>query len=270
MNKLTVNNELCVGCGMCMRDCFGKHIQIIDKKAVIDTENQCMNCDHCLAVCPMGAISRVDIDQPENIDKKKIAIETSDLFELIRSKRSNRHYTGEPVEKEAIDMILEAGRISPTATNSQGLKFTVVNSPEKMDQLRSLCLKTATAMSEHMEGRYKALFAAMEENYNANKIDRIFHGAPTIIIIHGNPAESNSLTLDTGIAAGQMSLLAETQGLGSCFIGFLPVFANANPMINEILEIPKEEKIVTSLIIGKAKVNYKRGVNRKPLRANYL
>lgn len=45
----------CIGCGVCVRDCPAKVITIVDKKAVIDTDN-CIRCFCCHELCPEKAM----------------------------------------------------------------------------------------------------------------------------------------------------------------------------------------------------------------------
>ena len=50
-----VLNNKCIGCGICARDCPAKVIEIIDKKAKIDT-SMCIRCFCCHELCPEKAI----------------------------------------------------------------------------------------------------------------------------------------------------------------------------------------------------------------------
>ena len=46
--------------------------------------------------------------------------------EVVKKRRMVRNYTGEPVERESLDRILNAGRLAPSAGHTQGQSFVVV------------------------------------------------------------------------------------------------------------------------------------------------
>jgi len=59
-----INAELCVGCGMCVKNCNNEGVVIKKKKAVVNPD-KCVGCGHCFAYCPKGAIdSAWDIAKP--------------------------------------------------------------------------------------------------------------------------------------------------------------------------------------------------------------
>jgi len=52
---LQVREEICIGCGLCMRLCPQRAVSIVQGKAHID-QIMCTNCRRCQEVCPRGAI----------------------------------------------------------------------------------------------------------------------------------------------------------------------------------------------------------------------
>ena len=53
--KPYVNQEKCVGCGMCTKVCAHTGITVTDKKASINHDN-CVGCGRCIGACPMDAV----------------------------------------------------------------------------------------------------------------------------------------------------------------------------------------------------------------------
>ena len=58
-----------------------------------------------------------------------------DVFEATQERRSIRAYTDKPIEREKIEKILEAGRLAPSARNSEPWHFIVVTNAEKRKAL---------------------------------------------------------------------------------------------------------------------------------------
>jgi nitroreductase len=56
-------------------------------------------------------------------------------MEAIRSRRSVRSYSDRPVEEEKLLRVLEAARLSPSATNAQNWRFILVRDKEKLRKL---------------------------------------------------------------------------------------------------------------------------------------
>jgi len=61
-----------------------------------------------------------------------------DIFELIRSRRSIRKYTGEPVSDEVITKIIEAGTWAPSGLNNQPWKFGIVKDDDLKKEISGL------------------------------------------------------------------------------------------------------------------------------------
>ena len=69
--KPQVDQNPCVGCGMCTRICAHDAITITDKKAHID-HNKCVGCGRCIGVCPTDAIG-CGYDESNIVLNRKIA-----------------------------------------------------------------------------------------------------------------------------------------------------------------------------------------------------
>ena len=54
---IKINEDKCVGCGLCVSACQEGAIGIVDGKAKLLREDYCDGLGNCLPVCPTGAIS---------------------------------------------------------------------------------------------------------------------------------------------------------------------------------------------------------------------
>lgn len=59
-----------------------------------------------------------------------------DFLELAKKRYSVRKFSDKEVEAEKIDLILEAGRVAPTACNLQPQRILVINEPVGLEKLK--------------------------------------------------------------------------------------------------------------------------------------
>ena len=123
---IEINKEKCIGCGACIEDCFGFVIEIKDDIAV-PVKPSCNSCGHCVAVCPENAITVLEHDMSEVIELDSIDTYIAPELYLnhLKARRSIRHFTDRKVSEEEINMIIEAGRFSPTGSNLQNVSYFI-------------------------------------------------------------------------------------------------------------------------------------------------
>lgn len=274
MVNLIINKEICTGCGLCVKDCSRKAIELVTKKAQVDLSN-CNECGHCVAVCPVNAVSTPQYDKIEILeyDKDKFNLDPNNLLNFIKFRRSIRQYKKIGIETEKLNLIIEAGRYSPTAGNRQSNRYIILK--DKIDEVRELILKTLHDVSSNPDfnlgGRsgYRKMWIKMYDDYIERNIDRLFFNAPAVIIVVGDDSIGSS-QVDGAIAASNMELQAYSLGLGICYIGFFKMAVEYNPKIKEMLGIKDNEEFVLSFVIGYPDVKYKRTVNRRPADVTHI
>lgn len=72
-NIIKIDDDKCVGCGLCANACEQGAIQIIDGKAKLVSESYCDGLGMCLPKCPVDAIHLVEKDT-EEFDKSRKGI----------------------------------------------------------------------------------------------------------------------------------------------------------------------------------------------------
>jgi nitroreductase len=251
----------------------------------------CIQCGHCEAVCPEDAIRLGNLETREfsPVSGRSDLASPESLMALFRHRRSTRIFRDTAVEREKTERIIEAGRFAPTGGNLQPLRHVVVQTPEKLAQTRDLTIDFLAGEARKIEkaiagegtgstsfsGRgaiqkaYAEILTRMAEA-NREGADRLFWNAPVLVVTHANPALSGSAEVDAGLAAMQMTLMAESLGLGTCFIGFVVIAAAESRELKTVLGIPAQNIALVDFVTGYPDVRYLRYVSRRPARVLWL
>lgn len=157
----------------------------------------------------------------------KFAVGVRDLgsiLEVIRTRRSIRKMTDQPIPDETLQGILEAGRLAPSWRNGQCWRLIVVKDPAKRDLIAR----------ESSRGDLMMV-------------------APVVIVGCALPEQSGHLNeqdyylVDMGIVLEHIILEATAQGIATCWIG---IFNES--LIKESLGIPENVRVVNMVIMGYA------------------
>jgi nitroreductase len=138
-----------------------------------------------------------------------------DAFEAIRKRRSVRDYTGEPIPREHLEAIVDAGRLAATGGNRQPWDFIVITEREMIERLKVAAHWMETA------------------------------GAIIAVVLD----PSSRWWLEDGSAAVENMLIASTAlGYGSCWLeGYtLP----REDEFKTLLGIPEDRRLLTLVPIG--------------------
>ena len=137
MNQIIINEEKCVGCSLCVDDCPNSCLCLENGKAHF-IKPACIECGHCYAICPQGAIRMADYPCEDEPVVPMTVLDSDTLLAAMRSRRTVRRFAPRPVEEEKIRKILEAGRYSPTGGNFQGVSFTILGS--RQAEAEAICV----------------------------------------------------------------------------------------------------------------------------------
>lgn len=144
-----------------------------------------------------------------------------EVFEALQTRRSIRKYKNLPVEKEKMDKILEAARISPSSSNKQQWKFVVV------DDKKMIADFVAVAGSQAFVGESAAILAVCAPR--------------TGTMTCGQPRN----TVDASIAASYIMIEAHELGLGTCWLGNFQ-----QQPAKDMLGVPEDWDVVVLLTLG--------------------
>ena len=259
VNKISVDNNKCVHCGLCINDCLRSAIGFDDNKIphfVNGGETKCIGCQHCMAICPVGALS---INGKNPADSTKIIYGNSDdMLSLIKSRRSVRSYKNESIPADKLEKITEMLAYPPTGGNVDCLHFSIIGTKEKMDEIRK------AAYEEIMNDTDASPMIHMSKNAYQTGKDPIYRGAPSMIVASVNKSKSipGCENADPIIALSYFELFAWTLGLGTLWCDMAVIAANKYPKVKSMLKIPEGYEIGFILLMGTPNVRYSRGVQK--------
>lgn len=144
------------------------------------------------------------------------------FLELAKNRFSCRHYDNRPIEQEKLNMVLEAGRIAPSAANYQPWHFIIITGQEELEKIHSV--------------------------YHRDW----FKTAPCVLVICGDHSKSwkrkdgkDHCDIDVAIAVDHMTLQATELGLGTCWICNFE-----NELCSKLLKLPSNLEPAVILPIG--------------------
>lgn len=253
-----INKELCIGCGSCVKDCAGRALKVEDGKAVY--KKDCIHCGHCVAICPVNAVSipEYDMEEVEEYDKDTFDIHPVNFLHTVKFRRSIRDFKPEPIEREKLERILNAGRYSATAKNTQGCRFILLK--DRLEEFKELVWQEMPKIIETLKETlpdYARAFELFYLKHQKNpKDDTFFFNTTSFLVI----ATSNPW--DGGLAAANIENMAVAEGAGVLYSGYMMRVINASPVLKEWLGI-EDTPVSCCMLLGYPKVSYKRTAPRR-------
>ncbi len=155
------------------------------------------------------------------------------LLDFLKGRRSIRSFQDKSIKERELEMILEAGRWTPSASNRQPWEFIVIKNKEILEKLS----KTA------FYGKF-------------------IKEVPVIIAIVGKIKTSSKWYLiDTSLVSMNMMLMAWSLGIGTCWIG-----AMNREKAKKIIGLGENDHLLTILPLGYIEGEIPEPTSRKPLK----
>lgn len=104
MEPILIDYEKCIACSSCINDCPNSFIYFEDGK-IRTHDKGCMECGHCYAICPEGAIKMVNYDFSDEMVMSMSEINENILLNAMKSRRTIRQFKPVGIEEEKINMI---------------------------------------------------------------------------------------------------------------------------------------------------------------------
>ena len=159
--------------------------------------------------------------------------------EVIRQRYSCKQYRSEQISDTALQGILEAGRLAPTAKNLQEQHIYVIQSPEGLAKID----------------------AATPCRYGAPTVLVVAYDRTNVFTYPGGKQDSGAE--DAAIVATHMILAAKDEGVESCWLNYFEA-----DKLKASMDLPENEEILMLMDLGYAAsggVPLANHTNRKPL-----
>ena len=268
-----INTKKCTGCGLCVKECGAFVLEMRDGKVAYTDDGGygCVECGHCVAICPAKAIKDTLAERGDNRAYVPDSLPSAAALQtLFRSRRSVRVYRDKPLSREVLERLLEAGRYSPCGGNRPDVHFTVLSSQEEVARLRGPALESVKRMFAMMDNRMVSAFASLtmggnetvetikyykpiledwERRWIEQGNDRLFFNAPAVIFAHGAKWDE-TIAWSCAIALHQIALMGHVMKVGSCYNGIIQLAINRDAKIKQMIALPPSHKCYGAMMVG--------------------
>ncbi len=257
--ELHINEEKCVKCGLCVNDCIVHCLEQNEETKIPQfkkyKEGTCIKCQHCLAICPTGALS-IWGKNPENSEQIN-QINSDELLNLIKSRRSIRAYKPENLDKDRLSKLKDMLKWAPTGVNFHKLHFSFIDDKEVLDDIRTnvtprLIKFLDNTVVQTTMGHFAELKKPLE-----NGQDVIFRGAPHMVVV-STPTNAPCHNIDPIIALSYFELYAQSLGVGTVWCGFADLCFRIFPDLCSYIGVPDGYKVSYAMLFGLPNVKYSR------------
>jgi len=150
-----------------------------------------------------------------------------DVLDIIVGRRTIRQFGPEPVPRDVLDALVDAGRLAPSAANMQPLEFVIVDDAGVRGEVFS-CLKWAA-------------YIAPEGNPKPGQEPTAY-----IVTLVNTAVREKMFEYDVGAAMENMIVAALGQGIGSCWL-----LSIDRDKLKSILGVPDGYRIDCVLALGR-------------------
>jgi len=206
-----------------------------------------------------------------------------DFFNFLSSRRSVRNFKDKPVPKEMLQRILDAVALAPMGFPPHKIEVTVVQNRLTIHKALPQMVKLYGDLKKWMKNpliRFLMKWKMNPETFNTiqNHVmpsmekglremkekgrDIFTRGAPALILFHASRGSENH-TEDSHIAVTYGLLAAHALGLGASAIGLIPPAVERNKELRKLFQIPDDNEVLASMIVGYPRIPFMRGIQRK-------
>lgn len=188
--------------------------------------------------------------QPKRMDANGMINASNLFFENIKTRRSVRQFSSDPVPKQAVIKAIEAASTAPSGANKQPWTFCLVSDPAIKREIRILAEK------EEFEGyndRMNDQWIRDLKPFGTNHVKPFIEEAPFLIVVFKKPYDLNKdvkvqnyyVNESVGIATGFLLCALHNAGLAT-------LTHTPSPMafLTQILKRPENERPFLVIPVG--------------------
>jgi len=262
MALFTIDRDKCTKDRLCVMEC---PMQIITMKndanipePVPDAESICINCGHCVAVCPAGALSLSTMNvgdctviNPDWNPGKEV------IGNYMKARRAVRRFRKVPVEKDKLKELIDVASHAPSGHNSRPVQWTVFSGREQIKVLAGHVIDWMRWMKENDPGPAEAMHFDMIIKAWSYGIDVITYNCPALIVAHAEKSNPHGQPACT-IALSHLEVAAPSFGLGSCWGGFISWAELTWEPLRQAISLPEGNAMQGCMLIGYPQFKYYR------------
>jgi nitroreductase len=244
-----------------------------------------------MAVCPTQSITAGGLSYEKDFfDLPMGGLGECDFFNFLSSRRSVRNFQDKPVSREMLQRIIDAVTLAPMGFPPHKVEVTVVQNRAVIKKSLPHLMKLYGDLNKWMKNPLAQFFMKRkmnQETFNTiqNHVmpamekglpemrekgrDIFTRGAPALILFHA-PRGSENHTEDSHVAVTYGLLAAHALGLGASAIGLIPAAVERNRDLRKLFQIPGENEVLASMIVGYPKLSFKRGIKRELAKVSWI
>lgn len=165
-----------------------------------------------------------------------------ELMDVLRNRRAVRDYTTRQPGRAAIERLVSAAVLAPSAMNLQPWAFAALLDTERID------LYAERAGRWLRENWAETGLGETARHLLESPDFSMFYHAPALVIVMAQAANTQA-SEDCCLAAQNLMLAARDEGIGSCWIGFARPWLNLSATKKE-LALPEDYHVVAPIVLG--------------------
>lgn len=267
MGLLKIDENKCKKDGFCVSECSAAVIRFNNAgipEILPAEEARCMDCGHCVAVCPHDALRHARIPEAGSpAIQPSLVINDAQAEQFLRSRRSVRRFQEKPVEKEKIQRLIEIARYAPTAGNGQPVEWIVISDSMLLKRIGSLTIEWIRELMKNPQAVAAAPYLPVAVAAWDAGHDSVLRGAPSLVTAIA-PSYAGLGQVDLLLALSYLDVFAQTTGLGTCWAGLAAGAMQNSAAVREAVGVPENYTHFYPIMLGYPAVRFYRVPERKP------